>query len=87
MEAQSNLSEVTQVVLETEFILKPVWYSSSIKFLTLHNSDHSQFIISKGWTTMTPSDNDSVSKNRNQFRIHIIFVTVCSRPQGKAINR
>lgn len=35
MEAQSNLSEVTQVVLETEFILKPVWYSSSIKFFNM----------------------------------------------------
>lgn len=31
MEAQSNLSKVTQVVVKTEFILKPIWYSNSIK--------------------------------------------------------
>lgn len=51
MEAQSNLPEVTQVVLEIEFILKPVQYSSSIKFLTLYNLDQGQFLLCKGWTT------------------------------------
>lgn len=35
----------------------------------------------------TSSNNDSVSKNRNQFRIHIVSVTVDSRYKGKAISR
>lgn len=45
IEAHSNLSEITQVVLETECILKPVWLSSSIKFLILNSFDQDQFII------------------------------------------
>lgn len=45
IEAHSNLSEITQVVLETECILKPVWLSSSIKFLILKSFDQDQFII------------------------------------------
>lgn len=44
IEAHSNLSEITQVVLETECILKPVWLSSSIKFLILNSFDQDQFI-------------------------------------------
>lgn len=47
-EAHSNLSEITQVVLETECILKPVWLSSSIKFLILNSFDQDQFIIAYG---------------------------------------
>lgn len=35
----------------------------------------------------TSSNNDSVSKNRNQFRIHIVSVTVDSRYKEKAISR
>ena len=45
IEAHSNLSEITQVVLETECIHKPVWLSSSIKFLILKSFDQDQFII------------------------------------------
>lgn len=48
IEAHSNLSEITQVVLETECILKPVWLSSSIKFLILNSFDQDQFIIAYG---------------------------------------
>lgn len=44
IEAHSNLSEITQVVLKTECILKPVWLSSSIKFLILNSFDQDQFI-------------------------------------------